>query len=117
MTDIFNKFKPVKLNALRGNTEAYAFDLKNSSGSAYQISGTVTFTVKRNKNDSVALFTATIVDSANGNNWAAGRLVILITAAQSATLPDVSYFDVKQDASSVITTLPAGRIVAYDTPD
>jgi hypothetical protein len=44
-------------------------------------------------------------------------LVAIITAAQSATLPDAAYFDIKQDVGGVITTLPAGRIVAYDTPD
>jgi hypothetical protein len=117
MSESFNKFKPVTIKALRGNSESYAFDLKNSAGSAYVISGTVTLTVKRNKNDTTALFTASITDGANGNIWAQGRLVAIITAAQSATLPDAAYFDIKQDVGGVITTLPAGRIVAYDTPD
>lgn len=117
MSESYNKFKPIILKALRGNTESYAFDLKNSLGSAYVISGTVTLTVKRNKNDSTALFTATIADSANGNIWSQGRLVAVISAAQSATLPEVSYFDIQQNVGGVITTLPAGRILAYDTPD
>lgn len=117
MTESYNKFKPITLKALRGNTEAYSFDLKNSDGSAYIISGTVTLTIKKNKNDTTALYTVAITDSSNGNVWSQGRLVIVIPAGTTATLPDSSYFDVKQDVSGVITTLPAGRISSYDTPD
>jgi hypothetical protein len=49
MSESFNKFKPVTIKALRGNSESYAFDLKNSAGSAYVISGTVTLTVNEIK--------------------------------------------------------------------
>lgn len=114
--ETFTKFKPVKLKILRGNDETFIFNLKNSSGSAFVVSGTVVLTVKLNKNDTTSIFTKSISDSSEGNIWVSGKLVLVIPNATTEILPDNCYFDIKQTNGGIVTTLVAGVISSFDTP-
>lgn len=112
----FNKFKTVKLKVLKGDDEVFIFSLKNSSGSAFAISGTVELTIKENVGDSTTIYTKTITDSTEGNIWVSGKLVLVIPSSETVDLPSVSYFDIKQTNSGIKTTLVSGIITAIETP-
>ena len=103
----------VDINVYQGDDRNYTFNVVDSAGAAvdYSSAGAVVLTVKTTIDDTSALFTSSATDSANGNNWASGIIVIAITDAQSALLTQDSVYDLEvTDSGGLVTTVCYGVV-------
>lgn len=113
------KFQETNLEAYRGDRESYTFTV-TSGGSAYNLTGyTIKAIARVNPDDGYALFDTTsttgmaITDSSGGNSFATGIVILVITAAVTAILPPICYYDLQATSGSTVTTIARGKITTH----
>lgn len=114
------KFSNTQLNYMRGDTEAYTFYFFTDEdlSTVYNLTGfTIKAQARRHPDDGEAFFdTSTtsgmaIADGSNGSSYSAGKVVLLITAAITAILPEECYYDIQATSGSTVKTLAAGKLL------
>lgn len=113
-----DKFDNTDLEAFRGDTEIYSFSV-TANGAALNLLGySIVSQIRDFPGSSEVLFnsysSSNIVDSSNGNNFTQGIVLLSIPAANTATLPEVAYYDMQGTLGSIVKTLAAGRIISKE---
>lgn len=105
------KFDAIDLQVYAGDTETFTFSITQASAPANLSGYTVSATIKRSAGDGTALQTITCTDGLNGNNFLSGTVVMVLTAAVTAALPELCVYQLRAaNGTTDVITLARGSI-------
>lgn len=114
------KFEETNLAVYRGDTETYTFQCYDddaltvqSNLTGYTISAQCRLHPDENNTyfDTGATAGMAIANGTNGSVFATGTVVLLITAAITNVLPDVTYYDIRAMSGSVVRRIASGKLI------
>lgn len=104
------KFQAIDLLAYRGDTEQYTFSVSQNGTGVNLETYTLAAEGKTDYDAVTKLFHVPITDSAGGNQFNVGKVVLTLHRSVTALLPDSCRYDIQATAGEVYTTLAHGLI-------
>lgn len=112
MATAYTKFQPVTVAIYEGDTKNIKFTVKDSAGSAVDLSAyTITAQGRTHRGAWSELFEITIEDAVGENDHANGVVELTIPPATTASLPARSVFDIQAVFGEITNTILTGRLI------
>lgn len=112
------QFQNTDLNIFRGDDTSFTLSILDSTGVGVNVASQTVYWQARSNADSIfpifdsrSISGMSIDDSANGNSFVVGKIVLRITSAISKILPAKSVYDLRASNSGSIQTLASGNII------